>query len=345
VKPPPESDKVPCKRSTTSNKWLLTAVKILVSTSLLAWFFATQKIDWQELTRLLGDTDFFFLSLAAITWILLLALGGWRWWILLGVVGVKAGLWPCVRYTLAAVFFSTISFGPLAADGVRAWWAARHFEARLVPAILSLVADRLTGLFALGIVCLCLFPTQWDVLMSRADTASVLLVVVFILSGSVAAVLFSVLMRSRPGAPPNRWLNWLPFAEKRREISAAVDACLKQPRPFFSSLLISIMIQILSVLSGVLTLLSLKIDFPLLYGASLVPMVNLLQALPVTIMGFGVRESTVAVLFSHISETAEPALAFAMLNFVINLVGAAVGLLIWLIMRQKNTPKNTFSIN
>ena len=312
-------------------------MKLLISAALLTWFFKTQKIDFSELARILGEVDFFCLTLATLSWILLLALGGWRWWLLLGAMGVEARLWPCVRLTLAAVFFSTISFGPLAADGMRTWWASRYFEARLVPAVISLVADRLAGLFALGLLCLCLFPAQWDVLMSQSETALVLLLVVFLLAGSAGMVVLSVVLRPSSGSGRRGFLKSLSFEARRREISAAVGTLWERPKTFLAVLLISLVIQILSVASGVLTLLSLRIDFELLYGACMIPIINLLQSLPVTIMGLGVRESTAAVLFSHVTDSSAPALAFAMLNFVISLAGAAVGLFFWLTIRQQQT--------
>lgn len=312
-------------------KWL---AKLLVSAGLLAWFFSTRDIEFSELARLLSGLDLVAFVIAVATWIAMLALGGWRWKVLLAALGMNVPVTRCVRLTMAGVFFSTISFGPLAADGLRTWWMSRIHPGRAAAIIITLVVDRVAGLFALGMICLGLFPTQWQTLMSLPSTAAILWLVLAVLGGTLGLVGLAFFFRGESATNTPAWIRKLPLEKQRSDLAAAIRAYWNKPRAILQALLISLLIQALAVLSGLFTLWSLRLDFPTLYGATIIPLVNVLQALPITIMGLGVREASVAELFRHITETHEPALAFAMLVLVINLLGGAVGLLAWLGMKS-----------
>ncbi len=329
-----QSQLVPQQALRTALTWLL---KIFISVLLLAWFFSTRNIDWQNLKSLLSQLHVSHFLLATILWVILLALGGWRWKVLLSALNMPVTNATCIRLTLAAVFFSTISFGPLAADGLRTWWMSRIHPGRTTAIIITLVVDRICGLVALGMICLAIFPSQWSTLISKPSTAAILGIVLSILGGTLLLLLFSLLFRESNADTTPGWIQHLPLQKQRKDLAAAIGAYWCKPQAAVQALMISLIIQSLSVLSGLFIFWSLRLEFPILYGASTIPLINVLQALPITIMGLGIRETTVAELFRHITQFPEPALAFSLLNLLINLLGAFVGLICWLTLKTSKS--------
>ena len=77
--------------------------------------------------------------------------------------------------------------------------------------------------------------------------------------------------------------------------------------------------------------LSMDIDLSLVFIVSIIPIITLLDALPISFSGIGTRDAAMIFFFGFISLTSESAVSFSLLILLFNyIISAAFGLLFWL---------------
>jgi uncharacterized protein (TIRG00374 family) len=90
-------------------------------------------------------------------------------------------------------------------------------------------------------------------------------------------------------------------------------------------------IWIITIVEYSLLAMSLGIDAPLLFLTLVIPIISLLDALPVSFSGIGSRDITLVLFFSYILVTAEHSMAYSLLIFLVNYIAlGAAGFLVWL---------------
>ncbi len=94
-----------------------------------------------------ADADAFLLPFALL--FLAIIVGVVRWWRLLAAVGVSARLWTCARLTFLGVFFNLVVPGLTGGDLVKAVLVVRENPTQRANALVSVVVDRVLGLFVI----------------------------------------------------------------------------------------------------------------------------------------------------------------------------------------------------
>ncbi len=123
----------------------LTFLRLLLGLALLAW--VVHRIRWETLIAFSWSNLDYVWLLAA------LGLGGlsllgwtWRWWWFLRVYELRPSYGKLLRLTFYADFFNLYFLGPLGADGVRLLHLQRDFPQRRGAILGSLVLDHVGGL-------------------------------------------------------------------------------------------------------------------------------------------------------------------------------------------------------
>ena len=260
----------------------------------------------------------------------IVSLMGYRWWALMRAVDIEITLWESIRLTFIGGFFSLVVPGSTGGDVVKAYYAARR-SGRTTRAVLSVFVDRLIGVFVLVLVAaLALFLGSPGEGFEEAR-----LFVLAILSGGVGAFVVIASKRVRRALGLSALIRRLPAQRVVEEIRAAARLFRAQPRTLLLSLAVSVVNQVgLATVVWVLAR-ALRIEgISLVSCYALVPIANLVAAIPLVPGGWGVGELAFAYFFGRIGVSATEAIGLSVLYRLSFLLVNLPGGLFWALRRD-----------
>lgn len=296
--------------------WL--AVKIIVSLSLLVYILAA-KTSLRGIGRSLAGINPAWLAVALSLHVVGLVVSAYRWQILARAQGDDPPLGFLVRSYLVGTFFNNFLPTRFGGDVVRIWDGSKQSRS-LVKSSAVVVVERVTGLIVLFFFALTASLFRLD--MAR----SVPLIWVSLLAGLAGLLAAAFFLSPVSG----RFLDRLSAggrlsrtASKVRDFREVIVSYRRKKGPFFLALAWAFVLQVNVILYYFLIGLALEIGVPLLDYFIFIPIVLLLQTVPVTIGGLGLRESAYVVVFRFYGVAAATAVSFSLVADVA--VGLAVG--------------------
>jgi uncharacterized protein (TIRG00374 family) len=304
-----------------SARWLLR----LIGPGILAFFLLTT-----DLTRIagnLGAVHWGPLVLSLLLYPLVVLPKAWRWALLMRSLGMDVPSFAgTLRLYMIGMFLGAATPGQ-AGDFLKAW----HLRDRgqpLGPALFSIVLDRLFDLMSMAVASLLGLVVVLRFLPTERRT----LIEVFVLAAAAAVALLipvltarrsrDSLMRAASAAAPHavaarldRWRLQLANLELRGGATFAVSAATASAA--------AVAIVRLWLLFSALT-----IQIPILAVISAAGLISVLQTLPISIAGLGVRDAVLVAVLSAYGHRADQALALSALFLLLNLENILLGFLI-----------------
>jgi len=305
-------------------KPFLLMAKIAVSVALLAYLFSTT-----DLAALFGRVragDPLLLFAAAVLYAAILALSTWRWRLLLEAQGYDAPLGTLSASYLVATFFNNFLPSNIGGDIVRVRDSSQITGS--TTASLAVVAvDRILGFGALYFLAVMAFVLGGPVLRGLAG-ARALILGLGVLFGVLAYIFF------RPGTARGLMaasgLARIPWARTRFEgVQAAVHVYRAELATVFTAFAASVALQAVVVCYFYTVAQALRI--PLTFAACflMVPLNILIQAVPISFNGWGVRESVFIVYFRQVGLPKDSALAFSLVGAALIVLLSLSGAVVW----------------
>ncbi len=270
----------------TVKKWLPLVLQTLVSLALLGWIFRSEAFRtqaWQVLVS--ARPGWLAASLAAAAAGNLV--GAFRWGIFLRVLDIPLTRWEVLRLSFIGLFFNNFLVGAVGGDAVKVVWLVAKGH-RKSPALLSVLMDRMSGLGALVIcsVTFILWRFEW---LCRSPVVAGAIYFVFIYLFVVVGLLALTFVLARRGLsagfPPN------PATRERiREMSLAYLKFIEEWRQTLLASLLSAVILIAHFLTFYFSARAFDAAIPLPDFFALMPAVDIIAALPISLGGLGVRE-------------------------------------------------------
>ncbi len=303
----------------------LLGAKIAVSLALLTYLFSTT--DLRALEGRVRSADLLDLLGAVLCFATMLLVAAWRWQILLRALGGNAPLRSLTASYLIATFFNNFLPSNIGGDIVRIRDGSKL--AGSTTASLAVVGiDRVLGFAALYVLAAGAFAAAPPLVRGLAGARAVLLGL---------ALLFAVLayVFFRPGTARRLMalsrldsIGWL--REKFEVVQGAVHVYRTRMGIIWAAGAASLVVQALAVLYFLAVARALGI--PLQAGAAflMVPLCSLLQALPVSFNGWGLREGLFALYFAQIGLPQESALAFSLVGAGLMVLLSLSGAIMWL---------------
>ncbi|MDA1088912.1 MAG: lysylphosphatidylglycerol synthase transmembrane domain-containing protein [Proteobacteria bacterium] len=309
-----------------SKKLLALALKFLVS-GFLIWFLIS-KIDLGEAKERLLDADPLMLAAALLVILIQICVGGLRWQAVMKAIGSPISTLKSIQLFYIGAFFSQILPSSVGGDAVRIYKIYRE-GIGLRASVNGVLLERAVTVVALVVLVDITFP--W--FMPRVDAATMKLILPGIIMVTLAgAVGLGFLMM----------LDRLPEGLRRWRIFRGLGNLGVDARQVFLSVPHLIPVLALGIITHInisfcvfLLAMSLNLDVTWLDCLVLVPPVLLVMTLPISIAGWGVRETAMVAAFGLIGV---PEGGAAVLGFLLGLVGiasAAPGGVIWLVSRDK----------
>ena len=303
---------------------VLVIAKVGVSLVLLAYLLSTT--DLGALTRRVRSGDPLLLAGALALYTLTLALATWRWRLLLRAQGYQAPLGHLSASYLVATFFNNFLPSNVGGDVIRVRDSSRLTGS--TTASLAVVAiDRILGLGALYLLAVVAYVFGGPTVRGLAGALPALLAlgIVFGVMGYVyvtPGITRRLMSASR--------LDAFPWIRERFEVAqGAVHVHREQVATVWAAFAASIALQALVVCYYYEVARSLRIPLPLSACFLVVPLCTLVQTVPVSFNGWGIRESVFIVYFRQLGLSRESALAFSLVGAGLIVMLSLSGAVVW----------------
>jgi hypothetical protein len=308
---------------------LLFAVKVSFSGGLLAYLL--QSVDLSRVLRHFVEGDHRFFGVAVLIYGVVVILSTIRWKVLLDALGGTSSFGALTQSYLVSAFFGNFLPSNVGGDVVRVREAARaagsHTASLAVAAL-----DRIVGFVALYFIAAPAFLLGGPVVRGLAGARVILsfLTVLFLLLGVVfMRPGFVTALVERGGV---RHLSWI--HERFASLQTSVNAFRANKGAVVKAFLLSLVLQFLGVLYLYVIARALRIPLDLGTSLLMVPLCTLIQAIPVSFNGWGLREGVYVLYFRQVGLPRESALAFSIVAATLVVLLSTSGLFVWLGRRK-----------
>jgi glycosyltransferase 2 family protein len=305
---------------------LVQLLKITVSAALLWWLLSA--VDLTRLWRSLRQASWLWLLGALVVYLAMLVVSSWRWAVLLRAQDVGIRKRRLLSSFLVATFFNNFLPSNIGGDVIRIRDTAAPANSRTLAATIVLI-DRGLGLVALVLTAAlgATLARSW----LREPVGPVepwMLWIAFTASAAGSAIAVAAPTLLTRLATPLRAVHaeWVDARLKR--ISHTLTRFRARPRALVMSALGALAVQLLLVGFYGAIASGLHIPIALSHLAVLVPVSFVVQMIPISMNGFGVREATFVSYFALLGLPAESALLLSFVGAALVMVWSLAGALV-----------------
>ena len=274
------------------------ALKLALAVGAFWWLLASGQMDLGALGGVGARWEWLALAMVAVGLVQVFTI--WRWQILLRVQDIHYPFRELASISLIGLFFNQLVLGSTGGDVYRIYAVARDHPKRRSAGAVSVLVDRITGLF----MTLALVPLAWLLMDSglRKDPVILSLVGTATLAMAAGLLLGAALLWEPMRRPPviRAALRRLPMQEPLKRIDTAIRAHVRFPKTIALMVFIGFVVQVLVVLSNVSLAYALTADpgSTLLFFV-VVPLALTAMALPINPPGaLGTGEALYQYLFA-----------------------------------------------
>ncbi len=303
---------------------LFLCAKISVSLLLLAHLLRTT--DLGALLARVRQGDLLPLVAAVLCYVGMILLSMWRWRVLISAQGYAAPLRELSASYLVATFFNNFLPSNIGGDLIRVRDSSRLTGSRT--ASLAIVAvDRILGFGALYALAATAYLAGGPSLRRLAG-ARVVLLGLGVVFAALAYVYFregtARVLMARSGLLRADWIR-----NRFETVQAAVQEYRRNLGAVLAAFAFSLLLQTLFV--GYYLSVARSLRIPLSPSACflMVPLCTLVQAVPVSFNGWGIRESVFVLYFSQVGLPRDSALAFSLVGAGLVVLLSLSGALVW----------------
>jgi uncharacterized protein (TIRG00374 family) len=321
----------PARAQSARREALLWILKITVSAGLLYLLFT--RIDVAKVWTHMREASVAWIVFALAIYFVMLLVSTMRWQILLRTQHVDIPFGTLVNSYLAATFANNFLPSNIGGDVIRIADTARTVGSRTL-ATAVVLADRGIGVVGLAFIAAC----GSSLAAQRSDIIGPIGPALFWL-GLAAAVAAGVLVIARPQRLSTlaRPLHIFHAEWVGRRMATIIDALhkfQKAPGTLVIAFLLSIVVQALLVGFYVAVATALHFSVPIGHMAMLVPVSFLVQMLPLSVNGLGVREGTFVAYLTQIGVSKESAVALSLIGAVLVMAFSMLGVAAYLARRK-----------
>ena len=297
---------------------LLWIAKLLVSVALLWWWL--HAVSFAPVLDRAGEVQPFevvlIIGIMGVQFVLFCV----RWWLVSRCCAAAMPLSSAIRIGFISLFFNQTLPATVGGDIVRSYLASRE-GVPIHRAVVGVVVDRIIGSIALvGLVAMIL-PGFYSVVSDPIVRAGLAMIVLTGLLGSCLLVLAG----GQIAAALKRWRVMRPLGVLTDDLRGA----LTQRRAIWT-LALSFAIHLTSVGAVILSATAMGVRLDPMVALVLVPPVMLVVMIPISVAGWGVRESALIMALAQAGVTASDALAISLAFGLASLVASLPGGVLWL---------------
>jgi len=310
-------------------RWTLFALKFVFSISILV-LLLLYKTSVKDILSVLARVNPFWLAVSFSLQAIGLLISAYRWQILARAQGDVIPLGFLAKSYLVGIFFSNFLPSSFGGDIVRIWDGSKY-STSLVKSSAIVVVERITGIIVL-------FVFAFLASLFRLDMAQgipviwVSLVIGFLGMSLIVLFLLPIFGRLLQRTPDKGFPG-----RAKQKITAFRDTILgykKNKAPFLKATFWAFLLQVNVVVYYFLIGKALHLRIHLLDYFIIIPIVLLVQIIPITINGLGLREGAYIEIFKFYGIPSQTAFSFSIIDVAFRLITGAVGGIIF-VLRKK----------
>ncbi len=302
------------------------ALKILCSAGLLAYLL--RSVDLADVIRHLVEGQHELFGAAVAIYFIVVLLSTMRWKVLLDPLGSRSTFVELTRSYLVSAFFANFLPSNIGGDAVRVREAAQAAGSHGASLTVTVV-DRAMGFLALYVIAVPAYLLGGEIPRRLSGARIILssLGLAFLLAGAIF-LRPGLLERVTPGRHFRRLAGWVQSG--LGSARQTIHAYRADKRALVRAFLLSLLLQFLGVLYFYAVARGLRISLNLGTALLMVPLCTLIQALPVSFNGWGLREGLYVFYFHQVGLSRESALAFSIVAATLVMLLSLSGLVVWL---------------
>lgn len=271
---------------------------------------------WRNLDPLL-------FALGAFCYFLTALIAGARWWWLLRVNGTDVSLLETLRFTWIGIFFNNVVPGATGGDVVKALYIMKRCPGHRVQVLMSVIVDRVLGLGSLAMLGAIV------VLFALDRFAEIAIGIWSVIAGVGLVGLIAFSRRLRSLVRLKTLLDRLPpkLGHVLKRVDHAVFVYREHKLVITASLLAGVGNHVLAVLSVVCFGNALDIGMPSFEYFVLIPVINIVTAVPLAPNGWGIGEGLYKYFFGQYGGAYIPGVPGAVARETMGTRGLAVSVL------------------
>lgn len=299
--------------------WITFAAKLAVSGGLL-WFISAN-FDIGTSAARLRQLDIGYLLAALGVFIALLANNTLRWRTVMRAIDAVLPLWQSFQILYVGVFFNQTLPSSVGGDAVRMILARKH-GLTLQGAVNGVMLERVVNVFGLIVLVVATQPF----LLARIGDNPAKFVFPALAAVAVAGIVFLMLL----DRIPDRYRRWA-LVRGAANLAGDTKRLFLAPARAVAAVGFGILGMILLSMIVYFMALALGISVSLIDCVVLVPPVMLIASVPISIAGWGLRESAMVAAFGFIGVVEGDAFVLSLLFGLGNVIASLPGGLIWLL--------------
>lgn len=312
-------------------RWVWPVIQGLATAGVLYWLFADPELLGQ-MGRTLARADPLWLAAGVALGGVWMAAAAYRWRIFLDVQGIELSYARTAGIYLISMFFTLFLPGAVGGDAVRIIYLFRERPNHKNGVVLSVITDHLSGMVALMCVTMVLTFSRWSWFTQSLITAGTLyfLLGFFLLSLFGLVFTFVGVQTGLVDTLPQR----TPGRARLIKFAYAFSLFLRSWRKSLRGVGVAFLVLLGYFLTFYCASRAFGAGASLVDVLSIMPVVDVISGLPLTVSGLGVRESLfVAMLGSLAGVPAEVALLISLTGFFFSTVWSAAGGLVFPLYR------------
>jgi len=296
----------------------------MVSLTILALILIF-KTSLKDVFQVLKNVDVFWLVISFSLHGLGLLISAVRWQILVKAQGDTVPLPFLVKSYLVGNFFNTILPSRIGGDVVRIWDGSRYSKTLLKSSAIILV-ERLTGiiillLFAFGSALFRLDMAQ------KVPVIWVSLIIGFSGLGAILLFFTPLIEKIINKIPSKGFLKKI--IQKTIEFRSTIIFYKTKKTALFKAFIWAFLLQANVILHFFLIGKALHLDIKFIDYLVFIPIVMIIQLIPITINGLGLREGAYIEIFEFYGIAPESAFSFALIDVAFMLIIGVIGAIIY----------------
>jgi uncharacterized membrane protein YbhN (UPF0104 family) len=289
--------------------------------SALLLYLSLRRVNFDSIADRLAELNLgwmVFMLIALFVQTLVLAL---RWREIARICGARLNLTTALRYSLIGLFFSQVLPSTIGGDAARIWLMAQG-GAGWPMASYSVLIDRVVGVTVLAILVVVCLPWTLDLIHDPVARATLEVIGFATLAGAVGFLALG----AQSLRVTQRW--WL-IRQLTIASRLAWQVC-RSPRAGTQAAALSLVIQVITVGVAWAAAKGAHVSVELSQILLLIPPVILIATIPVSIAGWGVRESAMVLAFSYAGLAESDGLVISILLGATTFAVGAMGGIVWI---------------
>jgi uncharacterized membrane protein YbhN (UPF0104 family) len=298
---------------------LLLFVKAAISVALL--YLSLRWVNLDALAERLQRLEPGWVAAALVLMSIQLVLLSVRWRQIVIGCHAELGFAAALQFNFIAAFFNQVLPSTVGGDGVRLWLLARK-GAGWAKATYSVLLDRLFGVFVLALVVIACLPWTLELIRDPIARAVLLALALGAVAGPLVLLLAGLRFKARL-ARRRLTQHWSAAAEagaglcRSHGFAAVVVGC-------------SIVIHLLTIAAAWCCIRAIAAPVSFAHVLFLMPPVLLIATVPVSIAGWGVRESGMVAAFAYAGLAESDGLMLSVLFGAVSFAIGALGGFVWI---------------